>query len=211
MEPMLASVMIFAGNFAPRGWAFCDGQLLPISQNTALFSLLGTTYGGDGRTTFGLPDLRGRVAIGPRRGPGLSDYDLGQRGGQERHVLLINEMPTHSHTAIATAASAGGTASINATATLHADSTGATNDPTGNFLANSLTTSGDSVNTYGGVADVVMNTDAVTVEGTVDLGTIPAPTVTVGNTGGQQGHYNIQPFLAINYIIALTGYFPSRS
>lgn len=84
-ESFLGNVTMFAGNFAPRSWAFCDGQLLPISQNSALFSILGTTYGGDGRTTFALPDLRGRVPLGPRRGSGLSDYRLGERGGTERH------------------------------------------------------------------------------------------------------------------------------
>ena len=83
MDPFIGEITMFAGNFAPRGWALCDGQLLPISQNSALFSILGTTYGGDGRTTFALPDLRGRVAIHPGNGPGLSDYRLGQKGGAE--------------------------------------------------------------------------------------------------------------------------------
>ena len=81
MEPFIGQVMLFAGNFAPRGWAFCEGQLMAISSNAALFSILGTTYGGDGRTTFALPDLRGRVPIGPGTGPGLPTYRLGQRGG----------------------------------------------------------------------------------------------------------------------------------
>ena len=84
-DPFIGEIIMFAGNFAPRGWAFCDGQLLPISQNSALFSILGTTYGGDGRTTFGLPDLRGRVPIGPRTGPGLTAYRLGEKGGSEDH------------------------------------------------------------------------------------------------------------------------------
>lgn len=86
MDPFIGEVAMFAGNFAPRGWAKCEGQLLPISQNTALFSILGTTYGGDGRTTFALPDLRGRVAIHPGRGPGLSSYKLGQKGGYESAI-----------------------------------------------------------------------------------------------------------------------------
>jgi len=94
----LGSISLFAGNFSPRGWAFCDGQLLAISQNDALFSILGTTYGGDGRTTFALPDLRGRALIGPRHGPGLSSYKLGQRGGVEEVTLNLTQMPTHSHT-----------------------------------------------------------------------------------------------------------------
>lgn len=98
-EPFLAQIVMFGGNFAPRGWALCDGQLLPISQNTALFSLLGTTYGGDGRTTFQLPDLRGRVAIHPGHGPGLSDYRLGQKGGVEQVTLTIDQIPSHTHAA----------------------------------------------------------------------------------------------------------------
>ena len=98
MEPFIAEVILFGGNFAPRGWAYCDGQLLAIAQYSALFSLLGTTYGGDGRTSFGLPDLRGRVAIGPRSGPGLSDYRLGQRGGVEQVTLNVTQMPSHNHT-----------------------------------------------------------------------------------------------------------------
>jgi microcystin-dependent protein len=96
-EPFIGSVILFAGNFAPRGWAFCDGQLLSISQNTALFSILGTTYGGNGQTTFALPDLRGRSPIGPRQGPGLANHDLGEEGGVENVTLSINQMPAHSH------------------------------------------------------------------------------------------------------------------
>ena len=89
---------MFAGNFAPRSWAFCDGQLLPIAQNQALFSILGTTYGGDGRTTFALPDLRGRAAIHPGTGPGLSNRQLGERGGSETNTLTLPQLPTHTHT-----------------------------------------------------------------------------------------------------------------
>lgn len=97
MEPFIGMIVQFGGNFAPRGWAFCDGQLLPISQNQALFSILGTTYGGDGVSTFGLPDLRGRVAIHPGNGPGLSHYKLGAKGGHESVTLTINNMPSHNH------------------------------------------------------------------------------------------------------------------
>lgn len=98
-DSFIGEVQMFAGNFAPRNWAFCNGQLLSISQNTALFSILGTTYGGDGRTTFGLPDLRGRVVIhdGSGTGPGLSSYNLGQRGGTETVNLTVNQMPSHAH------------------------------------------------------------------------------------------------------------------
>ncbi|MBO9467967.1 phage tail protein [Tropicibacter sp. R15_0] len=98
-DPFLAQIMMFGGNFAPRGWAFCDGQLLAISQYSALFSLLGTTYGGDGRTTFGLPDLRGRVAIHPGRGAGLSTYVWGERGGVQDTYLTVQNLPAHNHVA----------------------------------------------------------------------------------------------------------------
>ena len=96
-DPFIAEIIMFGGNFAPRGWAFCDGQLLPISQNTALFSILGTTYGGDGRTTFALPDLRGRTAIHPGTGPGLSNRRLGESGGSETNTMTIGQMPSHNH------------------------------------------------------------------------------------------------------------------
>lgn len=96
-EPFLGEIKIVGFNFAPRGWAKCEGQLLPISQNTALFSLLGTMYGGDGRTTFGLPDMRGRVGVGQGQGAGLSPYILGQELGQESHTLALAEMPAHTH------------------------------------------------------------------------------------------------------------------
>lgn len=97
MDPILGQLMLFAGNFAPRGWAKCEGQLLPISQYSALFSILGTTYGGDGRTTFALPDLRGRVPMGEGHGPGLSMRKLGAKTGAETHTLTVNEMPSHHH------------------------------------------------------------------------------------------------------------------
>jgi len=99
MDPILGQIMMFAGNFAPRGWALCDGQLLPIASYSALFSILGTTYGGDGRTTFALPNLQSRVPMHPGRGPGLSQRSLGQTGGSETNTLNITQMPPHSHTA----------------------------------------------------------------------------------------------------------------
>lgn len=188
MDQMLASVMIFAGNFAPRGWAYCDGQLMSISQNTALFSLLGTTYGGDGRTTFALPDLRGRAAIGPRTGPGLSTYVLGQRGGQQLVYLSTLQIPSHTHAAVVT----------DGVAALPVNTTSGDEDesnPSAGVLANtgndiySSTPNGN----YGAAAPV---------SGT---------TVTNLPAGGSQGHNNMQPYLAINYIIALQGYFPSRN
>ena len=189
MDPMLASIMIFAGNFAPRGWSFCDGQLLAISSNTALFSLLGTTYGGDGRTTFALPDLRGRAPIGPRHGPGLSTYALGQRGGVETVTLNLLQIPSHSHTTTVTEGSA--------------------------FLPVN-TTDGDADSTSP-AAGVLANTgDDLYASGTPN-GNYPAAAPVVGTqvvvhpNGGSQWHTNIQPFLSINYIIAMQGYFPSRS
>jgi len=98
-EPFIGEIRMFAGNFAPRGWAFCDGQLLAISQNAALFSLLGTIYGGDGRTTFGLPDLRGRIPIHTGQGPGMTPRQLGAKGGSEQVTLTINHLPVHEHQA----------------------------------------------------------------------------------------------------------------
>ncbi|MEZ4771045.1 MAG: tail fiber protein [Caldilineales bacterium] len=118
-EPFVGEIRMFAGNFAPQGWAFCDGQLLAISENDALFSLLGTTYGGDGRTTFGLPDLRGRVPIHAGQGPGLSPRQLGSRGGQEMVTLTVNQLASHSHQATGSGDS------------------GADANPASNFLASS--------------------------------------------------------------------------
>ena len=108
MEPFIGEIRMFAGNFAPRSWAFCDGQLLAVSQNDALFSLLGTIYGGDGRTTFGLPDLRGRVPIHMGQGPGLPSYPIGRKSGQEQVTLTTAQLPAHSHSY--GAATGGGTA-----------------------------------------------------------------------------------------------------
>ncbi len=97
MEGMIGEIRLFGGNFAPRSWALCDGQLLPISQNSALFSILGTSFGGDGRTTFGLPDLRGRVPVHAGNGPGLTDRRLGAKGGRETVTLTVNQIPSHNH------------------------------------------------------------------------------------------------------------------
>jgi microcystin-dependent protein len=105
-EPFVGEVRMFAGNFAPRGWAFCDGQLLAVSQNDALFSLLGTIYGGDGRTTFGLPDLRGRIPIHAGHGPGLSERRLGSKAGAEKVTLTVNQLPSHTHRLQATQSTA---------------------------------------------------------------------------------------------------------
>jgi microcystin-dependent protein len=109
-DPFVAEIRIFPFNFAPKGWAWCDGQLLPISQNTALFSLLGTTYGGDGKSTFALPDLQGRAPMHPGQGPGLSLHDLGETGGSETVTLLESEIPAHSHSLGAQNVALGGQA-----------------------------------------------------------------------------------------------------
>ncbi len=186
-DPMLGEVRIFAGNFAPRGWAFCEGQLLPISSNSALFSLIGCTYGGDCRTTFALPDLRGRVAISAGNGPGLSNRVWGQKGGGEYNILNQTQLPSHSHTAVGTITAA--------------NTTGTTNDPTGNVLAVAKTPIDRSnivdSNIYAPTANTNMSANGVTV--------------TVGNTGGNQSVNNMQPYLTVRYIIALQGYFPSRN
>lgn len=108
MQPMIGEIRMFGGNFAPRSWALCDGQLLPISQNSALFSILGTTYGGDGRTTFALPDLRGRTPIHAGTGPGLSPRRLGQRSGSETNILNTTQLPSHNHTGVMVAAAGNG-------------------------------------------------------------------------------------------------------
>ncbi len=121
MEGYIAQIIMFGGNFAPRNWAFCDGQSLLIASYTALFSLLGTSFGGDGRTTFALPDMRGRVSIHPGTGPGLSSYNLGARGGSERVTLTLANLPSHNHIA---------TTTINAVAGQATQSS-----PAGNFLA----------------------------------------------------------------------------
>ncbi len=148
MEGYLAQIIMFAGNFAPRSWAYCQGQILNISQNTALFSLLGTTYGGNGQTTFGLPDLRGRVPVGTGQGPGLPNVDLGEIAGERSHTLIATEMPSHTHTA---------------TSTVKVSSANSTSEePAGNVLATQADNFYAPVNTgtgnLGGVATTIGNT-----------------------------------------------------
>ena len=172
-EPFLAQVQIFPYNFAPRGWAFCNGQLLPIAQNTALFALIGTIYGGDGRTTFGLPNLKGRAVVHPGNGPGLSPVALGQRGGVEDVTLSEAQMASHNHDLMAT--------------TLTANSKAAT----GRILARSV-----------GAAAYQTNTTANLVQ---------MNALALQDTGGGGDHNNLQPFLTLNFCIALQGIFPSRS
>lgn len=173
--PFIAGMCVFAGNFAPRSWAFTHGQLLPINTNTALFALVGTTYGGDGRTTFALPDTRGRAVIGAGLGPGLSNYRLGQRGGVERVTLSVAQMPSHNHTATLQGQSAPGNQE----------------GPGGTVLARDARDRGYST----AAPDVTMS----------------SASIAVGNAGGSQSHENRPPFIALNWIIALQGLFPSRN
>ena len=171
-EPFIAEIKIFAGNFAPRGYAFCNGQLLPISQNTALFSLIGTTYGGDGRTTTALPNLTDRAPIHAGSGPGLTQRRLGYTGGQDRVVLNESQIPAHTHAPRA--------------------NTGENNesDPASHTWGK-----GNGNKFYRPATDINTNLNSQAIS-------------TVGNS---QAHDNMQPFLTLNYIIALVGLYPSRN
>ena len=166
-EPFLSEIRIMSFGFAPKGWALCDGQLLPINQNQALFSLLGTTYGGDGRVNFGLPNLQGRAPIHVGSG-----HTLGERGGEQAHTLTIAEVPTHVHTLRASPQSDNTNVALSG----------------GNFLASPLS------QTYSNP----------TSPGAMD----PSVLATVG---GSQAHLNMQPFLVLNFSIALQGIFPSQT
>ncbi|WP_081959101.1 phage tail protein [Algibacter lectus] len=192
-ETFLGEVKMFAGNFAPRGWALCQGQLLPISQNDALFSILGTTYGGDGRTTFGLPDLRGRVAMGPGNGPGLSTYREGSKGGRENITLTVSNMPSHNHTATFTQ-----TSGVSTTPAVAEEAN--SDDPTNNSLA--IPSIGGANKIYSSdTPDANLSNGNVNVEGNVNI----------LNNGSQQPFDIRTPYLGINYIICLQGIYPSRS
>jgi len=164
----LGQIQQFGFNYAPRGWAFCNGQLMSIAQNTALFALLGTMYGGDGQTTFGIPDMRGRISLHFGTGPGLSTYDQGEVGGVEAVTLINAEMPMHNHTLVANTGE-----KLVAT-------------PTGN-----------------GLGAFSMYTTAA-LDSVMSAGSI-------GMSGGNQAHNNIQPILVINWCIAVEGIFPSRN
>ncbi|HET8676384.1 MAG TPA: tail fiber protein [Blastocatellia bacterium] len=169
-EPFLGMIAIYGFNFAPRGWAFCNGQILPIAQNTALFSLLGTTYGGNGQTTFALPNLQSRVPVHFGQGPGLSSYDLGQAAGTETVTLTGNQIPAHTH-------------QVNAS-----DGDATSNKPDAGVLCQ-----GNSYNQQPPPL-VAMSASMIPPSG-----------------GGNQPHENIQPYLALNFCIALEGIFPSRN
>jgi microcystin-dependent protein len=171
-DQFLAEIRIFPFVFAPTGWAFCDGQLMPISQNTALFSLLGTTYGGDGKSTFGLPNMQGNAPMQPGQGPGLSLRDLGETSGMENITLLLSEMPSHSHVM------------------------NTTNDD-GN---NSKPGDGTIGRYFGRGQPLYVSPGALQ----------PLAVQTVAPAGGGLPHSNMQPYLTLNYCIALQGIFPQR-
>lgn len=202
MEPYIGQIQAFGFNFPPRGWSTCAGQQLSIAQNSALFSLLGTVYGGNGQTTFALPDLRGRSAISYGQGPGLSLYDIGEASGTESTTLTLNNMPSHNHTAVASAT----TGTVQITATLQANSAVGSNalPAAGNYLAGLAGKAGFYATSAGTTVDLA----GVTATGTVSGG---APAVTVANNGGSQPMSILSPYLALNFCIALTGVFPSRN
>jgi microcystin-dependent protein len=183
-DPFVAEIRPFAFNFAPIGWAMCNGQLMPISQNTALFSLIGTQFGGNGTSNFALPNLQGAVPMGQGNGPGLTPRVIGERGGEENVTLLSTQMPDHNHAmlAIADSATARSPAAGLAPAEGHGQGRG------GSFNINTFTASG---------ANNPPNTQLA--PGSVSL------------SGGSEPHNNIQPSLVINWCIALQGIFPSRS
>ena len=180
-DPFVAEIKIFAGNFAPRGWAFCNGQLLPIAQNTALFSLIGTIYGGDGRSTTGLPNLQNRAPMHPGHGPGLTPRTLGERSGTDMVTLSTSNMPPHTHTL-------SGSTSPASTNAPGADAASAST------LARSV----------GGNA---FDNTAASPDSSLHETTLEA----FGNAGTPNAHSNMQPFLKLNFIIALVGVYPSRA
>lgn len=180
IEPYLGNVTVFAGNFAPRAWMFCQGQLLAIAQYDALFALIGTTYGGDGQTTFALPDLRSRVAVHQGQGQGLSMYTLGEASGTESTTLLSLNLPVHNH-------------SITAFNVLQAASTATTG---ANVPTNAYPAAGETM--------YVNSTDGTMMGVYSSMSSTPI-------AGGSQPVSLLQPFLAMNYIIAVEGIFPSRN
>ena len=180
-QPFIGAVVLFAGTFPPNGWAFCQGQILSIAQNTALFAILGTTYGGNGQTTFALPDLRGRVPVSQGQGPGLSPYTLGEVVGTETVTLLSTQMPAHNHT-------------LQLTAQVQVASGAPTTEEAADAF---LTTTGAPF--YASSAAGNDHLGGVTAAGTS------------GISGGSQPFDNRSPYLGLNYIIALEGIFPSRN
>jgi microcystin-dependent protein len=196
MDTYLAQLLLFAGNFEIRGFSYCMGQILSISQNTALFSLLGTTYGGNGQTTFALPDLRGRTPIGFGQGPGLQSYALGQIGGTETTTLTIANMPTHNHSADASTLTILPSASTAAATT---------NIPASTLVPAKLPVLG------GGPSATAINGYAPKDNSATLASSDVSGGITVGMQGGSQPFASRDPYLAMTYIIAVQGIFPSRN
>lgn len=190
-SPFLGEVRMFAGTFAPRGWAFCSGQLMAISQYDAVYALLGTTYGGDGITTFALPDMRSRRPVHWGQGPGLSNYVLGQAAGVETVTLNQQQMPTHSHPATG----GGGQYTLEFPCSTNA---GSSNSPGGRINAVSPT---------GSERFAPPNSDGLGTTAALNAALTP----TLGVAGGSQPHENLPPLLAVSFIICLEGIFPSRN
>jgi microcystin-dependent protein len=209
-NPFIGEVCPVAFTFAPRGWAFTNGQLLAISNNNALFSIVGTIYGGDGRTTFGLPDTRGRVVIGAGQGPGLSNYPIGARGGADSVTLTSNQIGVHSHSAATTVSA---TTDITVAAQINVSSSGANKgSPAGNVLAvapgaNNLYRAFDA-----NVPQVAMNAASINYSIPLPISATAGGITNIDNfSGGSQSHENRMPVHAINWVIALVGTYPSRN
>ncbi len=198
MNDFLGQIIMFGGNFAIRDYAICGGQLMSISSNSALFSLLGTTFGGDGRTTFGLPDLRGRSPIGVGHGPGLQNYVWGERGGIEFVTLNQLEMPIHTHQIIGSG-SQSSNLELSTDEGIHAEPEAGDVPAVGNFPGGL----GDTQTKNFGPATNV-------VAGQALPGFNPS-SVQLSTSGGSQSHENRSPFLAIYFLICLTGVYPSRN
>jgi microcystin-dependent protein len=192
---------MFGGNFAPRGWQLCNGQILPIAQNQALFAILGTNFGGNGTTTFGLPNLQGRVPMHWGAGAGLTVRTLGESAGTENTSVLINNMPSHTHLATFTPSGGGGAAQVNVTATV-----GNLPNAAGNMLGQSPATGPTQAPIYAPPTSPVSGQLAGVSGGGGGGGT-----VAVALTGGSQPISIVQPFQAVSFIIALVGIFPSRN
>lgn len=196
-DPFIGQIIQGGWNFAPRNYHYCDGTLLPIAQYQALFSLLGTTYGGNGSTNFGLPDLRGRGMISPGQGPGLSNYVLGQTGGAENATLNINNMPAHTHTAtFANNNSALNVATVKATTQIAA---------AGSVLSHSV----DGAPTASSLPQIYSPSGTATPVALAGLNV--AGTVTVAPAGSNQSFSILQPFNTVSIVIALNGIFPTRN
>jgi len=212
MEFMMGGIIMFGGNFAPKDWAFCDGQLIAISQNQALYAILGNIWGGDGRTNFALPDMRSRVPIGIGRGVGLTEVYQGQMRGIEAVTLNAAHMATHSHEATFTGTGGGG-AGATATAVVNVAATATTTTATGNFLAGPTVPSGKDVihaNGFASASDTTLSTDAVQVTVTGGSG-ITGGNVYVQQSGSSQPFSIQNPNLGMPYLVALQGIFPSRN